>query len=243
MLRSAIPREEQRRRAEIRALNAIRRLLKKVPDEDPKIEALLVSLEKVFEEDPTEKVIVFTEYRDSLEAIRNRLDRHRIVAGHYVVLQGGLSRRQRLVRQEEFERPETRLLLATDAASEGLNLQRHCRRVIHLELPWNPNRLEQRNGRVDRYGQSRNPVIRYLYYSDSPEVDDADRFREYFIESDDYQVEDLNWPGKVTSEDEDDLYVCEEGVFHRIGGNQFSVIEQVTNYCSLVDMRCRPFIH
>jgi hypothetical protein len=62
-------------------------------------------------------------------------------------------------------------LLATDAASEGLNLQHHCRRVIHVELPWNPNRLEQRNGRVDRYGQTRPPIIRYLYYPESPEDD------------------------------------------------------------------------
>ncbi len=44
-------------------------------------------------------------------------------------------------------------LLATDAASEGLNLQNHCYRLIHYEIPWNPNRLEQRNGRIDRHGQ------------------------------------------------------------------------------------------
>jgi hypothetical protein len=60
-------------------------------------------------------------------------------------------------------------LLATDAASEGLNLQRSCPRIVHFELPWNPNRLEQRNGRVDRYGQTRAPQIRYLYFPDSPE--------------------------------------------------------------------------
>ncbi len=86
-------------------------------------------------------------------------------------MHGGLTRRQRLARQEAFEQPEVRLLLATDAASEGLNLQRRCRRVIHFELPWNPNRLEQRNGRVDRYGQTREPIVRYLYYPASPEED------------------------------------------------------------------------
>ena len=46
-----------------------------------------------------------------------------------------------------------RILLATDAAAEGLNLQNHCYRLIHYEIPWNPNRLEQRNGRIDRHGQ------------------------------------------------------------------------------------------
>ena len=46
-----------------------------------------------------------------------------------------------------------RILLATDAASEGINLQPHCHRLLHWEIPWNPNRLEQRNGRIDRHGQ------------------------------------------------------------------------------------------
>ena len=46
-----------------------------------------------------------------------------------------------------------RILLATDAASEGIDLQNHCSRLIHYEIPWNPNRMEQRNGRIDRHGQ------------------------------------------------------------------------------------------
>ena len=47
-----------------------------------------------------------------------------------------------------------RILLATDAASEGIDLQNHCSRLIHYEIPWNPNRMEQRNGRLDRHGQT-----------------------------------------------------------------------------------------
>ncbi|MCK6483032.1 MAG: DEAD/DEAH box helicase [Phycisphaerae bacterium] len=169
ILRSAIPREERRRKSEIRALTAIQRILRGLPARDPKIEALLTEIRSVLSADPTEKVIVFTEYRDTLDAIRARTDEDDNLRGRYVVLWGGLTRRQRLKRQETFEQAQTRVLLATDAASEGLNLQRHCHRVIHFELPWNPNRLEQRNGRVDRYGQTRNPEIRYLYYPDSPE--------------------------------------------------------------------------
>jgi hypothetical protein len=56
-----------------------------------------------------------------------------------------------------------RILLGTDAASEGINLQRHCHRVLHWEIPWNPNRLEQRNGRVDRHGQPA-PVVLVAHF-------------------------------------------------------------------------------
>ena len=171
IVRSAIPSEEQRRKSEVRALNGIRKLVDALPAADPKIEALLAEIQGVLERDPDEKIIVFTEYLDTLEAIKARLDHEPSLAGRYVVLQGGLGLKRRLQRQAAFEQAATRILLATDAASEGLNLQRHWRRVVHFELPWNPNRLEQRNGRVDRYGQGRNPEIRYLYYPASPEDD------------------------------------------------------------------------
>ena len=55
-----------------------------------------------------------------------------------------------------------RILLATDAASEGIDLQRHCHRLVNYDIPFNPNRLEQRNGRVDRYGQQHDPEIRHF---------------------------------------------------------------------------------
>ncbi len=177
ILRSSIPRDEKRKRSEIRALGEIQRLQRKVGDQDPKIEALIEELKSISSSNPgaseagVEKVIVFTEYRDTLEAIRKRLDQEPDLSGSHVVLTGGLTRNQRLRRQDEFAKPEIRIMLATDAASEGLNLQYHCRRVIHFELPWNPNRLEQRNGRVDRYGQKREPIVKYLYYPDSPEDD------------------------------------------------------------------------
>jgi hypothetical protein len=54
-------------------------------------------------------------------------------------------------------------LVSTDASAEGLNLHDRCHHLIHLELPFNPNRLEQRNGRIDRYGQQFDPIVRYLY--------------------------------------------------------------------------------
>jgi superfamily II DNA or RNA helicase len=101
--------------------------------------------------------IVFTEFRDTLE----RLHRAARSAGHDVhLLHGGLSPGERLAARRAFGL-RGGVLLATDAASEGLNLHEGCRAVIHYELPWSPGRLEQRTGRVDRIGQSR-PVHEVL---------------------------------------------------------------------------------
>jgi superfamily II DNA or RNA helicase len=101
--------------------------------------------------------IVFTEFRDTLE----RLQRAAASAGHDVhLLHGGLPPDGRLAAQRAFG-VRGGVLLATDAASEGLNLHEGCRAVIHYELPWSPGRLEQRTGRVDRIGQSR-PVHEVL---------------------------------------------------------------------------------
>ena len=93
--------------------------------------------------------LVFTEYRDTLEMLCQQL----MAAGMPVcVLHGGLSIEERRRALEEFARGG-RILLATDAAAEGLNLQSACRVIVHYELPWNPSRMLQRAGRVDRIGQ------------------------------------------------------------------------------------------
>ena len=94
--------------------------------------------------------IVFTEYRDTLW----RLEAALRSAGHApVLLHGGMSARERAEIVRLFN-DKGGLLLATDAAAEGLNLHRRCRLVVHFELPWTPARLEQRTGRVDRLGQA-----------------------------------------------------------------------------------------
>jgi superfamily II DNA or RNA helicase len=96
-----------------------------------------------------EPVIVFTEYRDTLAHVA------RTIREPVAVLHGGLSRQDRRAALDAFSSGRRRVLLATDAAGEGLNLHDFCRVVINLELPWNPMRLEQRIGRVDRIGQRR----------------------------------------------------------------------------------------
>ena len=133
-------------RRERRWLAAIAQAASHAAYAETKTARLLRLLEKV-----AEPVIVFTEYRDTL----NRLERAIGATGRpLVVLHGGMDAAERRRVQERFNRGGVSLL-ATDAASEGLNLHRHCRVVIHFELPWSASRIEQRAGRVDRFGQSR----------------------------------------------------------------------------------------
>lgn len=99
-----------------------------------------------------EPVVLFTEYRDTLEAAVDCFRSTRRVAA----IHGGLDTRQRSEAVAAFNSGDVDLLIATDTAGEGINLHHRCRLVIDLELPWNPVRLEQRLGRVDRLGQRRN---------------------------------------------------------------------------------------
>lgn len=99
-----------------------------------------------------EAVLVFTEYADTLRALRHVLPPHRRVACLY----GAQTTDQRRLAVALFCSGEADVLLATDAAAEGLNLHQRCRLVIHMDVPWSPRRLAQRNGRLDRLGQTRN---------------------------------------------------------------------------------------
>lgn len=100
------------------------------------------------------KLIIFTEHRDTLNYLAGRI-RGMVGCDEAVALiHGGVGRDERRRTQESFTQdPEVRLLIATDAAGEGINLQR-AHLMINYDLPWNPNRLEQRFGRIHRIGQT-----------------------------------------------------------------------------------------
>jgi ERCC4-related helicase len=105
------------------------------------------------------KVVVFTRYLDTLEYLADQIGKDKRYADTEILtIHGGLNERQRRDVFSVFDRAKKAVLVATDAISEGINLQHVCAQVIHYELPWNPNRLEQRNGRVDRFGQREKTV-------------------------------------------------------------------------------------
>ena len=102
-----------------------------------------------------QKLVIFTEHKDTLTYLQERLTNN----GYKVsVIHGGLSVDERRAAQWEFMSPETQILIATDAAGEGINLQ-FCRLLINWDIPWNPNRLEQRMGRIHRYGQKEDVLV------------------------------------------------------------------------------------
>ncbi len=111
-----------------------------------------------------DRVIIFTEYRATQNWLYSVLASEGLTGGdRLMTMFGGMDSDKREEIKAAFqtnpEQSPVRILLATDAASEGIDLQNHCSRLIHYEIPWNPNRLEQRNGRVDRHGQRAKQVL------------------------------------------------------------------------------------
>ncbi len=120
-----------------------------------------------------EPAIVFTEYRDSVEAILGVLP----VSRRAAAISGALTVDERRDAIDAFTRGDLDVLVATDAAGEGLNLHHRCRLVVDLELPWNPLRLEQRIGRVDRLGQRRRVHAIRLFHPGTIEQRVLDRMQ------------------------------------------------------------------
>ena len=101
-----------------------------------------------------QKLVLFTEHRDTLRYLQERITTLLGCETAVVVIHGSVSREDRLAAQEAFRHdPQVQVLLATDAAGEGINLQR-AHLMVNYDLPWNPNRLEQRFGRIHRIGQT-----------------------------------------------------------------------------------------
>jgi len=123
------------------------------------------------------KLIIFTEHRDTLnylaDRIRGLLGKHEAV----VMIHGGVHREDRRKVQELFRNDkDTRVLLATDAAGEGVNLQ-NAHLMVNYDLPWNPNRLEQRFGRIHRIGQTQ---VCHLWNMVAAETREGDVFQKLF---------------------------------------------------------------
>ena len=146
-------------RAEIAILEDLIRVARRVrlQDDDKKWVQLRAILdEQLLTHDGSgdaRKIIIFTEHRDTLDYLQAKITSQFGRSDSVITIHGGTRREDRKVAREHFtHNPDTVVLLATDAAGEGLNLQR-AHLMVNYDLPWNPNRIEQRFGRIHRIGQ------------------------------------------------------------------------------------------
>jgi superfamily II DNA or RNA helicase len=157
-----------------RLLGFVRRAARLQGDNDPKLLLLAAELAALLRDGFSP--IVYCRYIATAEYLASEVQR-RLKRDwpdlHVVAVTGAAAEDEREQRVAELAQSERRILIATDCLSEGINLQHAFDAVVHYDLPWNPNRLEQREGRVDRYGQ-RAPAVRtlLLYGADNP-IDEA----------------------------------------------------------------------
>ncbi|WP_232841421.1 helicase-related protein [Caldicellulosiruptor acetigenus] len=153
-------------KAEIDELSTLVHLAKEV--EKREVETKLVRLKEVIDQERIRetgtKLLVFTESRDTLEYLAEKLKEW----GYAVVtIHGGMNMDERIRAEHEFKN-KAQVMVATEAAGEGINLQ-FCWLMVNYDIPWNPNRLEQRMGRIHRYGQQSEVHIYNLVSGDTKE--------------------------------------------------------------------------
>ena len=148
--------------------------------------------------DPEDRLVIFTERIATMDRLKTHLAADlKLKPGQIETLHGAMSdiEQQRIV--EDFgnaQRP-VRLLLCSDVASEGINLHYQCHRLIHFDLPWSLMVFQQRNGRVDRYGQTATPIIVYLVTeSVNPTIRGDTRILEVLVEKDEQAYKNIGDP-------------------------------------------------
>jgi SNF2 family DNA or RNA helicase len=121
---------------------------------DSKIERLLEIIDKIFKEDPTQKILIYTKHPTTLNYIVEKLSSFKL---NIVTFTGGMDRIEKTEIIRKFKE-EANILISTETGAEGLNFQ-FCNNLINYDLPWNPMSVEQRIGRLDRIGQKRDMNI------------------------------------------------------------------------------------
>ena len=178
-------------------------ITEQVPTDDARFDALIARINELLLRDgrfrDDERLIIFTEYKTTLDYLANRL-RRKYSADRILTLFGvggptgmGATERDSVKAAFNDSDAEVRILVATDAASEGLNLHRTARYLLHYDCPWNPSRLEQRNGRLDRYGQARDVTVHHFDSIGDPDI----RFLGHVIRKADAFREDLGSANEI----------------------------------------------
>jgi superfamily II DNA/RNA helicase len=166
----SLARNKKELKEEIEIIESLIKKAKKIVEEEKeiKLNELKKAIEEGFKEirkiGGNEKILIFTESRDTLEYLVEKIKSWGYSVNY---IHGGMSLPER-VNAEKIFRDETQIMVATEAAGEGINLQ-FCHLMINYDIPWNPNRLEQRIGRIHRYGQQKDVFIFNLVAVDTRE--------------------------------------------------------------------------
>jgi SNF2 family DNA or RNA helicase len=152
---------------EIQTLSELYQQAKDIIDKNQeiKLRELKTTLEQLNQRFPNEKIIIFTESKDTLDYLLKRISSWGYSS---ISIHGGMKLEERIEAEKKFKNEPFQVLVATEAAGEGINLQ-FCHLMLNYDIPWNPNRLEQRMGRIHRYGQSKEVFIYNLVASDTRE--------------------------------------------------------------------------
>jgi len=162
----SVARNRQELESEIYTLEDLIAQAKVIIDEgdEAKLREFKKALDELGEQFPGEKVLIFTESRDTLDYLERRM---RSWGFSVCTIHGGMRLDERIQAEATFKN-EGQIMVATEAAGEGINLQ-FCHLMMNYDLPWNPNRLEQRMGRIHRYGQTKEVYIFNLVAADTRE--------------------------------------------------------------------------
>jgi superfamily II DNA or RNA helicase len=148
--------------------------------------------------DPRDRLVIFTGRRETQRFLMEHLATAlNLPADAVVQLDGAMLDTDQTKVVEHFaqEKEAVRILVATEVASEGLNLHYLSHRLIHFDIPWSLMTLQQRNGRIDRYGQNHQPLLRYmLTASTSPGMGDAEKILKVLIRKDDQAQKNIGDP-------------------------------------------------
>ncbi len=151
--------------------------------------------------DPQDRLVLFSERLETLRFLEEHLQRELdLPEGAIQKLHGGLSdvEQQEVVEAFGKDEDDVRLLLASDIAAEGINLHYLCHRLIHFDIPWSLMLFQQRNGRIDRYGQTEAPQIRYMVTTPKNEEIHGDlRILQVLIEKEQQAEANINDPASL----------------------------------------------
>ena len=200
---------------DIKKLEKLRELLEKIDEKSfsryQKLIELLNSKEYNWKKDKKDRIVIFTERIETMKWLSKNLRSDlKMNEDQVQIMYGGMSdiEQQKIV--EDFGREESniRILVASDVASEGINLHYLSHRLIHFDIPWSLMVFQQRNGRIDRYGQKEKPDIRYfLIQSSNTKIKGDSRIMEVLIQKEEQAYKNIGDPtllmGKFNVEEEE----------------------------------------